>query len=88
MDDCVRHVEQLGRVLDSVSYRRVLERGFVLVYGPDGEPVVTAAQTSPGMPVDLRFRDNDVSATIGHGAASRGKKKKPGEDGGSQGSLL
>ena len=27
VDDRVRHVEQLGRVLDSVSYRRVLERG-------------------------------------------------------------
>jgi exodeoxyribonuclease VII large subunit len=87
-DDANRHLAHAVRVLEGLSYERVLERGFVLVCGPADEPLTSAAQTPPGMPVDLRFHDGRVSATIGHGAAPRGRKKKPGDDDSGQGSLL
>jgi exodeoxyribonuclease VII large subunit len=89
-DDAQRHLAHTARVLEGLSYQRVLERGFVLVCGPGAEPVTSVNQTSPGMPLDLRFHDGSVPATVGHGAAPRpAKKKKPdGDDGGGQGSLL
>jgi exodeoxyribonuclease VII large subunit len=87
MDDAARHVVHVARVLDGLSYERVLERGFVLVRDTAGEPVTAAAATAPGMALDLRFHDGEVPAVVGHGAAPRGKKKKP-DGGGGQGSLL
>ena len=60
---------------------------FVLVRDTAGEPVTAAAATAPGMALDLRFHDGEVPAVVGHGAAPRGKKKKP-DGGGGQGSLL
>ena len=32
-----RHLDGLARVLDGISYRAVLERGFALVRGEDGK---------------------------------------------------
>ena len=87
MDDAARHIVHVARVLEGLSYERVLERGFVLVRDAAGEPVTAAAATSPGMALELHFFDDDVPAVVGHGAAPRGKKKKPDGDGG-QGSLL
>jgi exodeoxyribonuclease VII large subunit len=88
LDDATRHLAHAARVLDGLSYQRVLERGFVLVCGPDAEPVTSAKATAPGMALELRFHDGEVPAVVGHGAVPRGKKKKTGGDGGGQGSLL
>jgi exodeoxyribonuclease VII large subunit len=44
---------------------RVLERGFALVEGPDGQPVTRAAQARAAGDVGLRFADGRIGATIG-----------------------
>ena len=88
-----------SKLLQSVSYKSVLERGFALVRDADGNPVLRAADASAGMAIDIEFTDGAVGATVdGAGgtqsakpqtkakAASRKKPKKPGDDG--QGSLL
>ena len=80
----------LGALLESLSFRRVLERGFVLVRDGDGNPLTLAAETRPGMAVGLRFADGEVGAAIDGAAAARPrprKRRKPdGDD--NQGSLL
>ncbi len=55
----------LGKLLDANSFERVLERGFALVRDESGAPVKSAAETSAGQTVSLRFRDGETSAVIG-----------------------
>ena len=86
-------LRQTIRILDSLSYQRVLDRGFALVADGSGHPVLDATAVAPGMALDIRFRDGAVSATATSGGASsaskskRGAKKEtPNKD--KQGSLL
>ena len=59
--DISNRLENAGRMLDSLSFERVLERGFVLIEGADGKPVAKASQLGPGDRVQARFAD----ATLG-----------------------
>jgi exodeoxyribonuclease VII large subunit len=60
-----------GRVLESVSYRAVLTRGFALVRGADRQLRRRAAAIRPGEKLALIFADNAVAAR------SEGKPAKP-----------
>ena len=57
-----------GRMLETLSYQRVLSRGFTLVTGPDGALVRSAAAVSPGEALKLRFADGEVAATAHSGS--------------------
>ena len=57
-----RALETLDRVLDSVSYRAVLERGFVLVRGADGRVHRRAQGVSSGERLKLTFADGEADA--------------------------
>ena len=76
-------LESLARVLESMSYRSVLERGFALVKGADGKLRRRAADIKPGEHLYLTFADGD-SNVLADGAAKH-RVKKPGGD---QGSLF
>jgi exodeoxyribonuclease VII large subunit len=70
-------LKQVTRVLDSLSYQRVLDRGFALVANSEGHSILDAATVSPGMALDIRFRDGNVAATAsGAGAAEPAKPKR------------
>ncbi|KPF86140.1 exodeoxyribonuclease VII large subunit [alpha proteobacterium AAP38] len=58
---------QLGRLLESVSYRGVLSRGFALVTDGDGQPVTHAAGLTEGQRVTIAFQDGNAGATISQG---------------------
>ncbi len=53
-----------GRVLDSLSFERVLDRGFALVENAQGMPVSMAKDLSEGDRVALRFTDGRQAAQI------------------------
>ncbi len=85
-----------SKLLQSVSYKSVLERGFALVRDAAGNPVLRATDAIAGAAIDIEFTDGAVGATVdGAGGAPRSKPKakakaaprrKPRDDG--QGSLL
>ncbi|HVG81872.1 MAG TPA: exodeoxyribonuclease VII large subunit [Methylomirabilota bacterium] len=77
----------LGDLLESFSFERVLERGFVLVCGVRGGPITSSAAIAPGMGLRLRFRDGERHAIATEGGGGRGKPKGSGDDT-PQGSLL
>ncbi len=86
-----RHLESLARLLDGLSYRGVLERGFALVRGADGTVRRRAAAVAAGEALALTFADGTV-AVAAEGAGGPAKtggaprpRKKPGAD---QGSLF
>ncbi|HXV23792.1 MAG TPA: exodeoxyribonuclease VII large subunit [Alphaproteobacteria bacterium] len=82
------HLHRLAGLLESFSYERVLERGFVLVCDAEGGPVTSAAAVSSGMGLRLRFRDGErhAVATDGPKPARAKAKAVGGKD--PQGSLL
>jgi len=86
-----RHLESLGRELELISYRSVLERGFALVRSSDGAVRRRAAAIKAGEALTLTFADGDAAVQAGaeigagEGAPARPGKKKPGTD---QGSLF
>jgi exodeoxyribonuclease VII large subunit len=84
-------LEGLGQLLDSLSYERVLARGFALVRDGAGLPVLAAASVRPGAALVIQFADGDVPVTADAdppGAASKQERSKT--DGGKkqQGSLF
>jgi exodeoxyribonuclease VII large subunit len=81
-----RRLEGLGRELELISYRSVLERGFALVRAEDGTVRRRAASVKPGEALTLTFADGDAHAQTGEGAEKpKPAKKKLGSD---QGSLF
>jgi exodeoxyribonuclease VII large subunit len=69
-----RHLEGLVRVLDGISYRAVLERGFALVRGKDGTVRRRAETVQSGESLTLTFADGEARAVAG---TSDGKPKMP-----------
>ena len=76
-------ISGLDSLLESYSYKGVLERGFVLVRDAGGAPVLAADALTPGDGISLSFRDDGVvGATVdsvgGDGPAARpAKPRKP-----------
>jgi exodeoxyribonuclease VII large subunit len=86
-----RRLAGAGKLLESYSYQRVLERGYAVVRDRAGAVVKLAANTTRGMAASVQFADATVAAVLGGGAAPTlaptPKKRKRAPDG-DQGSLL
>ncbi|HVV64164.1 MAG TPA: exodeoxyribonuclease VII large subunit [Rhizomicrobium sp.] len=82
-------IESLWRVLEGVSYRGALGRGFALVRGADGAIRRRAEQIAKGEALTIAFIDGEVGA-VATGASPSGKSRprKPSSSGGSQGDLF
>ncbi|HCK83053.1 MAG TPA: exodeoxyribonuclease VII large subunit [Hyphomonadaceae bacterium] len=84
-----KHLDGAARMLESLSHKSVLARGFVLVHREDGSLVRAAKDLSPGDAIELTFADEKQKAVIdpAHGpeAAKPRAKAKPGGD---QGNLF
>jgi exodeoxyribonuclease VII large subunit len=70
------------RILDGISYKAVLERGFALVRGENGKIRRRAGEIRAGEALRLVFADGEKPAHA-EGGAPRGKKT-----GADQGSLF
>jgi exodeoxyribonuclease VII large subunit len=67
-------IERCGQLLNALSHRGVLARGFALVRDLDGRPLRQAAAVSAGMGLDIEFADAHVRALAqGSSAAGVGK---------------
>jgi exodeoxyribonuclease VII large subunit len=66
LEEARRHAESLGRMIDQLGPQRVLARGYAIVRGADGRPVMRAAQARTAGALEIEFADGRVAA----GAAS------------------
>ena len=75
-----RALSGLSRVLDSISYKSVLARGFALVRGPDGKLRRRAGALAACEALTLVFADGEAAAVaVGNpGPEKSAKAKKPG----------
>ncbi|MCF8467168.1 MAG: exodeoxyribonuclease VII large subunit [Sneathiella sp.] len=81
------------RLLESLSFKRVLKRGYSIVWGEKGKPVVSVASATAGRSVEVEFADGRAGAIFaGNPGSERSgqvpvrKQKKP--PAGKQGQLL
>ncbi|MBF0325133.1 MAG: exodeoxyribonuclease VII large subunit [Alphaproteobacteria bacterium] len=84
-----QRLESQGMLLESYSYRKVLDRGYAVVRDAAGH-VVAAADAAPGAHWRVEFKDGDTPVTVGESAAPppAAKPKPKGREDGRQGSLL
>lgn len=71
-----KRLENAARMLESISYRAVLERGFVLVRGSDGKVKRRAGAIAFGEHLSLTFADGEKNV-IAEGAGAHGPARKP-----------
>ena len=87
-----KHLDASARMLESLSHKSVLARGFVMVHREDGVLVRSAKELSPGDAVELTFADETQRAVIDPARAptpDEAPKPKPkGKAGVDQGSLF
>jgi len=67
----------LGKLLDSLSHKSVIKRGFALVTNADGKLVRAAAQLSANDALVLEFADGKVGARVDGDDALPKKTKEP-----------
>jgi exodeoxyribonuclease VII large subunit len=60
-----QHLTSLTRLLEGVSYRAALERGFALVRGADAHVRRRAQAVAAGERLTLTFADGEIAATAG-----------------------
>lgn len=58
------------RVLQSLSYKNVLKRGFAVVRDEDGKPLTRAADIASGQAIAIQFADGGVTAIAGEGGVT------------------
>ncbi len=85
--DAATSLEHVFARLESVSPRRVLERGYAMVTDAGGAPVVSVAGAPAGAALNVAFADGTVGARV-EGAAVKPVRAAPKKDDGKQGSLL
>jgi len=86
LERLVARLDGAWKLLDVVSYKSVLGRGFALI-SVDGEPVRSAAAVPRGKALDIEFADGHVAA-VSNGLTQPPKRRRRFSDNGGQGSLL
>ena len=72
-----KHLDGAARMLESLSHKSVLARGFVLVHREDGSLVRAAKDLSPGDEIELTFADEKQRAVIDPARASSSDPEPP-----------
>jgi exodeoxyribonuclease VII large subunit len=67
--------ERAARLLETLSHKATLRRGFALVRDADGRALTAAAAVAPGAALSLEFHDGAVSAVAAGGPAPEPKKR-------------
>jgi exodeoxyribonuclease VII large subunit len=56
------------RILQSLSYKNVLKRGYAVIRDENGQPLTRAEQVAAGQALAIQFADGNIAATAGEGA--------------------
>ena len=84
-----QNLAQIERLLNGLSYERVLDRGFALITDSRGKAVPSAKALHLGDDITVRLKDGDVVARVMGGQPKKPKKsKKPKIQDDQQGSFL
>lgn len=86
LKDRQTNLSQADRLLEGLSFKRVLERGFAVVRNDKGHIISEASALKSGQKIELEFKDNQKrEAVIDGKTATKKKPKTPSDD---QGALF
>jgi exodeoxyribonuclease VII large subunit len=94
LQDHATKLAGLARLMDSLGYRQVLQRGYAVVRDGAGAAVTAAGALHAGEAIDIEFRDGHAHAAVTAGSPPEPRLRKPkrgtGQGGtkGDQGSLF
>lgn len=63
-DDRAKTLKNLSAMLESLSFERVLERGYAVVFDDKGEIISSAKKTAKGQDVRIKFKDGETGAVV------------------------
>ena len=73
-----RHLDACAKLLASLGYQGVLQRGYALVRDSEGRTLRSAAQIAAGQHLDIELADGRVDAqALAAAATSRGAEPQP-----------
>ncbi|HVR90108.1 MAG TPA: exodeoxyribonuclease VII large subunit [Novosphingobium sp.] len=78
LDRARDRVGALARMVEQLSPRRVLERGYAIVRGSSGQPVMSAAQAGAEAALELEFHDGRIATGSGSPPPKSKAMAKPG----------
>ncbi|MEH6525804.1 MAG: exodeoxyribonuclease VII large subunit [Sneathiella sp.] len=81
------NVAAVSRLLESLSFRRVLKRGYSIVWDEGGKPLSSVKSAEAGRSVSVEFEDGKADAVFGKGGTPA-KKSKAAKPPSQQGQLL
>ncbi|MDC9823597.1 exodeoxyribonuclease VII large subunit [Devosia sp. ZB163] len=87
IDQRRQRLEAASKLLDAVSYRNILDRGFAVVTDSEDRIVKSAEQVQPGESLTVEVSVGKIGVTVGGAPAGR-KRVKPPPGEGNQGSLF
>lgn len=75
-------IENMGKLLDSLSHKKALERGFALVTDAEGNLVRSSSTPQTGDGLNVQFADGDVGVVVTEGKppAQKPKPKAPNKE--------
>lgn len=79
-----QRLANLGQLLESYSYERVLDRGFAVVLNDAGDIVRGPAQVQPGEPLTVQLAEGDLGVSVSGAPVRRRRKSRTPQDGGGQ----
>ena len=74
----------LGKLLDSLSYKGVLDRGFALIVDDQGHIVRSKSAVHPGQLLAVEVADGQFGAAVSGAPVSRKRPRPPKDDGGQE----
>ena len=77
LNEARSRLESLSRTLGAVSPQNVLERGYSVTLGPDGQALKRSADASPGTSITTLLADGRVKSIVGGGPPKPPRKLKP-----------
>ena len=72
-----RHLDGCAKLLASLSYQGVLQRGYALVRDSEGRTLRSAAQIAAGQRLDIELADGHVDAQALGSRVSRSAEPQP-----------
>lgn len=83
-----KHLDGAARMLEGLSHKSILARGFAMVHRADGTLVRSAKELSRGDEIDLTFADDTQRAVIDPPSPPAEPKRTKPKPGGGQGDLF
>jgi len=74
----------LGKLLESLSYKGVLDRGFALIVDDQGHIVRSKSAVRPGQLLAVEVSDGQFGASVSGAPVSRKRPRPPKDDGGQE----